>query len=145
MFSSKPNPHSLWLSAHVSASQHAQLPHKQTRASLWSLQNTIWGKVIEVGFRRNHVILKLTLLSNEAALLILPHNSHQSYNLENIMKVRSAFSGFFQAEQRWGEELRMADDVEGNGDNPSPLYTFDLDEEKLAEFREHVKRRDPNL
>ena len=61
------------------------------------------------------------------------------------MKVRSALAGFFQAEQRWGEELRMADDVEGNGDNPSPLYTFDLDEEKLAEFREHVKRRDPNL
>ena len=45
---------------------------------------------------------------------------------------------------RWRrDEVRMADDVPGSGEET--LFTFDLDEERLAEFRDYVKRRDANL
>jgi len=37
----------------------------------------------------------------------------------------------------------MGDDVPGSGEET--LFTFDLDEERLAEFRDYVKRRDANL
>ena len=47
---------------------------------------------------------------------------------------------------RWRrDEVRMADDVRGSGDETSLLSTFDLDEERLAEFRDYVQRRDANL
>ena len=39
----------------------------------------------------------------------------------------------------------MADDVRGSGEETSLLKTFELDEERLAEFRDYVKRRDANL
>ena len=44
-----------------------------------------------------------------------------------------------------GDEVRMADDEPGSGEETSLLSTFDLDEERLAEFRDYVKRRDANL
>ena len=45
---------------------------------------------------------------------------------------------------RWRrDEVRMGDDVPGSGEET--LFTFDLDEERLAEFRDYVKRRDANL
>ena len=47
---------------------------------------------------------------------------------------------------RWRRaEVRMADDVRGSGEETSLLKTFELDEERLAEFRDYVKRRDTNL
>ena len=39
----------------------------------------------------------------------------------------------------------MADDVPGSADENYFMSTFGLDEERLAEFRDYVKRRDPNL
>ena len=39
----------------------------------------------------------------------------------------------------------MADDVQGSKDENSLMSTFGLDEEKLAEFRDYVKRGDANL
>ena len=39
----------------------------------------------------------------------------------------------------------MADDVQASRDEASLMSTFGLDEERLAEFRDYVKRRDPNL
>ena len=44
-----------------------------------------------------------------------------------------------------GDEVRMADNEPGSGEETSLLSTFDLDEERLAEFRDYVKRRDANL
>ena len=39
----------------------------------------------------------------------------------------------------------MADEVQSSGDETSLSSTFGLDEEKLAEFRDYVKRGDANL
>ena len=44
-----------------------------------------------------------------------------------------------------GDEVRMADNEPGSREETSLLSTFDLDEERLAEFRDYVKRRDANL